>query len=102
MKFKSHRQRKKVMSKIKDNVEEVHFGEGDVSTYPDEEGYESTAICLECKKQFRQERDLQLCDNCIDKFDTDKLWKLHDQNKLDALDFNENSKLREQFRIKKQ
>lgn len=34
-------------------------------------------------------------------FDTDKLWRLHDSNKLDALDFNESSELRERFRIKK-
>jgi len=54
--------------------------------------------CLECGTWFYQERDLQLCDDCVDKFDTDKLWKLHDENKLDALDFNENPKLREQFR----
>jgi len=56
------------------------------------------AICLECRKSFYQERDIQLCDKCIDLFDLDKLWKLHDDNKLDALDFNENKKLREEFR----
>ena len=59
-----------------------------------------TATCLECGKQFIQDRDIQLCDNCVDKFDLDKLWKLHDANKLDALDFNENKSMRERFRIR--
>ena len=57
------------------------------------------AECVECRRLFIQERDIQLCDNCISKFDLDKLWNLHDQNKLDALDFNESMKLREQFRL---
>ena len=56
------------------------------------------AICLECHRQFYQERDIQLCDKCVNKFDLDKLWKLHDNNKLDALDFNGNKSLRERFR----
>jgi len=29
----------------------------------------NTAICLECGKEFEQERDIQLCDNCIGRFD---------------------------------
>lgn len=62
---------------------------------------ENRAVCLECNKDFIQERDIQLCDYCINKFDLDKLWKLHDNNKLDALDFNENETLREHFRLKK-
>lgn len=57
--------------------------------------------CVECKRMFKQERDLQLCDKCVTKFDLDKLWKLHDQNKLEALDFNESKQLREKFRIEK-
>ena len=59
-----------------------------------------TATCLECNERFEQHRDIQLCDRCIELFDLSELWKLHDNNKLDALDFNENSKLRERFRIK--
>ena len=59
----------------------------------------NTAICLECGKEFEQERDLQICDNCIDKFDTEKLWEMHDKGELDALDFNENANMRERFRI---
>ena len=57
--------------------------------------------CYECGKFFYQERDIQLCDNCVNKFDLNRLWALHDKGKLDALDFNENKKLREQFRIPK-
>ena len=64
----------------------------------DEDKY---ATCLECKKRFYQDRDIQLCDKCVKKFDLDKLWKLHDENKLDALDFNESKTMREKFRIKK-
>ena len=59
------------------------------------------AICLECGKEFEQERDLQICDKCIDKFDTEKLWEMHDNNELDALDFNENANMRERFRKKR-
>jgi len=55
--------------------------------------------CLECGEFFYQERDLEICDNCIDKFDTDKLFKLHDKNELDALDFNESKSFRERFRL---
>lgn len=56
--------------------------------------------CLECGKLFHQEKDIQLCDKCVGKFDLDKLWGLHDKNELDALDFNENKAMREQFRFK--
>lgn len=59
------------------------------------------ATCLECKKEFVQERDIQLCDACINKFNLDKLWKDHDNNKIDALDFNESKKIREKYRVKK-
>jgi len=57
-------------------------------------------ICLECKTEFIQERDIQLCDGCVKKFNLDKLWKDHDNNKIDALDFNESSKIREKYRVK--
>lgn len=55
--------------------------------------------CLECRVFFYQNRDIELCDKCIDLFDLDKLWQMHDNNELDALDFNESKKLRENFRI---
>lgn len=56
------------------------------------------ANCLECGKEFYQEADIQLCSNCVDLFDLDRLWKLHDNNQLDALDFNESKSMRERFR----
>lgn len=59
---------------------------------------ENTAICLECKMEFEQERDIQLCDCCVLKFDLEQLWFLHDKDKLDALDFNESKTMRERFR----
>ena len=56
--------------------------------------------CLECGKLFYQETDIELCNKCVDKFNLDKLWEMHDNNKIDALNFNENKKIREKFRIK--
>lgn len=65
------------------------------------EDYE-VSRCIECKKTFLQERDIQLCDNCVGKFNLDKLWKMHDNNKLDVLDFNELRSLLEKFRLEVQ
>jgi hypothetical protein len=59
---------------------------------------ECVASCLECKKPFIQERDIQLCDRCVKLFDLDRLWKMHDSNKIDALDFNERKSIREKYR----
>jgi hypothetical protein len=56
--------------------------------------------CIECSKITPCETDIQLCSDCMKKFDTDRLWKLHDKNKIDALDFNESKTFREQFRVK--
>ncbi len=56
------------------------------------------AICIECKNEFICSSDLQLCDKCIDKFDLDQLWKDHDNNKIDGLDFNERKSIREKYR----
>ena len=58
------------------------------------------SICLECGEEEYIDRDIQLCLDCIDKFDLDEVWKLHDLNELDALDFNESKKFRERFRLK--
>jgi hypothetical protein len=63
---------------------------------------QNRALCLECKKSFIQERDIQLCDKCVKLFDLDRLWKMHDRNKIDALDFNESEYIREVFRKNKQ
>ena len=57
--------------------------------------------CLECGQFFYQERDLEICDKCVNLFNTDRLWKDHDNNKINALDFNESKKIREKYRIKK-
>jgi hypothetical protein len=54
--------------------------------------------CLECGDLFYQDRDLQVCDKCVDLFDTDRLWNDHDNNKIDVLDFNESKRLREKYR----
>jgi|TARA_Y100000034_G_scaffold70935_1_gene85493 acetyl-CoA carboxylase beta subunit len=56
--------------------------------------------CLECGKFEYIDRDLQLCMGCINNFDLDELWRLHDLNELDALDFNERKSIRERFRLK--
>ena len=55
-------------------------------------------MCVECDKWFELDRDIWLCEDCLKKFDLDKLWDLHDKNQLDALDFNESAKMREKFR----
>jgi len=57
--------------------------------------------CLECGEWFNQDRDLELCDKCVDLFDTEKLWQDHDNNLICAIDFNENKKLRESYRLHK-
>ena len=60
--------------------------------------HNNECLCVECEEVFECDRDIQLCDDCLEKFNLDKLWKLHDENKLCACDFNENSKMREEFR----
>jgi len=57
--------------------------------------------CLECKRVFRCETDIWLCQKCMKLFDTDRLWAEHDNNKIDALDFNENKSIREKYRVRK-
>lgn len=78
--------------KIVKIVNEDHFINGDLMW----------GECVECRDYFETEaRDIYcLCDDCLDHFDLDKLWQLHDNDDLDALDFNEDPVLREQFRIK--
>lgn len=56
--------------------------------------------CIECGEDFECDRDLQICDICSEDFDLDKLWKDHDENKIDALDFNESSIIRDKYRRK--
>jgi hypothetical protein len=59
---------------------------------------EEDRCCVNCEEVFYADRDICLCDSCCDLFDLDKLWKLHDKNKLDALDFNELKSMRDKFR----
>jgi hypothetical protein len=55
-------------------------------------------ICLDCNNIIEVEVDIQLCDECMKTYDTDKLWKMHDNNEIDALDFNENKNMRKKFK----
>lgn len=64
-----------------------------------EENEYNEAECLECGGLFIQETDIQLCWTCAVKFDLKRLWKMHDNNELDALDFNERKSLRESLRL---
>jgi hypothetical protein len=57
------------------------------------------AICLECGKEFEQLFDLQLCGKCQNIYDTDRLWADHDNNKVDALDFNESKSFRDKYKL---
>jgi len=59
------------------------------------------SLCLDCFKEIEDETDIQLCQECMKNYDTERLWKLHDNNELDALDFNESPQMRERFRIRK-
>jgi predicted amidophosphoribosyltransferase len=61
---------------------------------------DSIASCVECGEEFEQNTDLQICEMCLDEFDTDRLWQDHDNNVIDALDFNESAVIREKYRLK--
>jgi hypothetical protein len=63
--------------------------------YDSEEG--NTFLCLDCGKEEFYETDLLVCDECIKKYDAEKIWELHDNNQIDALDFNESEVFRKQF-----
>jgi len=67
-----------------------------------EETGEEMCNCIICDKEFLQDRDLQICDNCIDNYDTDKAWKDHDNNKIDILDLNENETLLNKYKKSKE
>ena len=56
------------------------------------------SLCLDCLEEMEIETDLQLCQTCMKNYDVDKLWALHDNNELDALDFNEHPQMREKLR----
>ena len=58
------------------------------------------AGCLDCEKEIEPEAevDIQLCEKCMENYDVDRLWKMHDNKELDALDFNESEEMRKKFR----
>lgn len=55
-------------------------------------------ICVECGQKADEERDIALCEDCVNLFDLETLWNKHDRNELDAIKFNESENLRERFR----
>lgn len=62
---------------------------------------EDTFFCLDCRKECPIETDILLCSECMKNYDTERLWKEHDNNKIDVLDFNESKKFRDKYRLKK-
>jgi len=77
--------------------ERINEAQHKIITYL-EELLDQVATCLECGEEYLDERDIQLCDKCVNKFDLDKLFNDHDSKKIDALDFNEQKNIREQYR----
>lgn len=60
---------------------------------------EMNSLCLDCQKEMEIETDIQLCQECMLNYDTDRLWDLHDKGEIDALRFNENEEFKNSFRI---
>ncbi len=54
-------------------------------------------FCIDCGENLQEELDIQLCEDCMRDYDVETLWKLHDKGELNALDFNENAKMRKRF-----
>lgn len=61
-------------------------------------GVEMNSHCIDCHNEMKIETDIQLCQKCMSNYDMDKLWQDHDNNLIDALDFNESAKIRELYR----
>lgn len=59
---------------------------------------QKNSLCLDCLEEMEYETDIQLCQECMKNYNVDKLWQMHDNNELDALDFNENPQMRQDFR----
>jgi len=55
--------------------------------------------CLECDAPLYLDEcgDIFLCELCKEKYNLERLWKDHDANKIDALDFNESEKVRKEY-----
>lgn len=88
-----------IFEKQKKKSDEMVTEGNPVSELAEEEG--GGRVCIECGDKIKVPRDLQLCSDCCEKFDLDRLWELHDEGKLDALDFNRSEKMRDRFRKKK-
>ena len=58
--------------------------------------------CVNCNILFDCQTDIMLCEDCQKLFDLDKLWLDHDNNLIDALDFNENEKMRNKYKLEAQ
>lgn len=56
-------------------------------------------LCLDCLEEMEIETDIKLCQKCMKNYDTERLWKDHDKNKIDALDFNESEQMRNKYRL---
>jgi hypothetical protein len=57
---------------------------------------EDEYCCLICEKET-ESMDIPLCEEHKKWFDLDKLWKMHDNNELDALDFIEDDTMKLHF-----
>ena len=58
--------------------------------------------CVNCNILFDCQTDIMLCEDCQALFDLDKLWLDHDNNLIDALDFNENENIRNKYKLEAQ
>jgi hypothetical protein len=56
------------------------------------------SLCLDCLQPMEDETDIQLCQKCMKNYDVEKLWQDHDNNLIDALDFNESQSIRDKYR----
>jgi 2'-5' RNA ligase/ribosomal protein L24 len=65
---------------------------------------EPRALCIDCLAEIddQEATDIRLCSECMKNYDMDKLWEMHDRGEINALAFNENERIREKFRIRKE
>lgn len=55
-------------------------------------------VCVDCSGELDGSTDIQLCNSCTENYNMDRIWALLDENKLEVLEFNEKTWIREQFR----
>jgi len=91
-----------------DQVVVANYGDGDwqgwecercnTVVHPEnDEDYHSA--CLDCGEEMEEETDIQLCQPCMVHYDVDLLWEMHDNNEIDALNFNESPRMRKDFML---